>query len=42
VLSSPPLFTAAATSAQWHFDDFVLDVPRYELRRDGAAIPLEP
>jgi DNA-binding winged helix-turn-helix (wHTH) protein len=32
---SPPLVV-------WHFDDFVLDVPRYELRRSGIAIRMEP
>ena len=32
---SPPLVV-------WHFDDFVLDLPRYELRRNGIAIRMEP
>lgn len=26
----------------WHFDEFVLDVARYELRSDGVVIPMEP
>lgn len=26
----------------WHFDEFVLDVACYELRRDGVPIPMEP
>jgi pimeloyl-ACP methyl ester carboxylesterase/DNA-binding winged helix-turn-helix (wHTH) protein len=26
----------------WHFDDFVLDTHRYELRRDAAVIKVEP
>jgi DNA-binding winged helix-turn-helix (wHTH) protein len=35
LLSSPSLVV-------WHFDDFVLDLPRYELRRNGIAIRMEP
>ncbi|KAA0096934.1 hypothetical protein CIW49_18345 [Mycolicibacterium sp. P1-18] len=26
----------------WHFGDFVLDLPRYQLRRDGVSIRVEP
>ena len=26
----------------WRFDGFELDTQRYELRRDGTAIPVEP
>jgi pimeloyl-ACP methyl ester carboxylesterase/DNA-binding winged helix-turn-helix (wHTH) protein len=26
----------------WRFDEFVLDAATYELRRDGAAVPIEP
>jgi DNA-binding winged helix-turn-helix (wHTH) protein len=26
----------------WHFGDFVLDLPCYELRRDGVPVPVEP
>lgn len=26
----------------WHFDGFVLDVARYELRHHGVSIPMEP
>ncbi len=26
----------------WRFDDFVLDTARYELRRDGDVIRVEP
>jgi DNA-binding winged helix-turn-helix (wHTH) protein len=42
VLSSPSLLLAPTESFAWHFDDFVLDIPRYELRRNGVAIPMEP
>lgn len=35
--------TSDSTPARvWRFDDFVLDTGRYELRRDGIAIPVEP
>ena len=40
--SSPPLLAQAFESAAWSFDDFVLDQPRYELRRNGIAIKMEP
>lgn len=40
VLPTPP--ASATASAVWHFDDFVLDLPRYELRRNGATIRVEP
>jgi DNA-binding winged helix-turn-helix (wHTH) protein len=40
--SSPPLFPSTTESVVWHFDDFVLDVPQYELRRNGVAIRMEP
>jgi pimeloyl-ACP methyl ester carboxylesterase/DNA-binding winged helix-turn-helix (wHTH) protein len=35
---------AAATNprAVWRFDEFELDTQRYELRRNGTAIPVEP
>jgi DNA-binding winged helix-turn-helix (wHTH) protein len=38
----PTPHASVAVSAVWHFDDFVLDLPRYELRRGGAAIRMEP
>ncbi len=40
----PPLTATASEleSAVWHFDDFVLDLPCFELRRDGVSIPVEP
>jgi DNA-binding winged helix-turn-helix (wHTH) protein len=38
--SSPPLLAQA--SAAWSFDDFVLDLPRYQLRRNGIAVRMEP
>ena len=28
--------------AVWFFGDFVLDLPRYELRRNGVPVPVEP
>ena len=28
--------------AVWFFGDFVLDLPRYELRRNGVSVPVEP
>jgi pimeloyl-ACP methyl ester carboxylesterase/DNA-binding winged helix-turn-helix (wHTH) protein len=31
-----------ATGRVWRFDDFVLDTARYELRRDGDVIRVEP
>ena len=40
VISTPD--ASVTVSAVWHFDDFVLDLPRYELRRDGAPIRMEP
>ncbi|HEX2286681.1 MAG TPA: transcriptional regulator, partial [Mycobacterium sp.] len=33
--------TPAATGV-WRFDNFVLDTQRYELRRDGEVIRVEP
>ena len=31
-----------AEPAVWFFGDFVLDLPRYELRRNGVSVPVEP
>ena len=31
-----------ATGRVWRFDDFVLDTARYELRRDGDVVRVEP
>lgn len=42
VHSQFPATASALESAVWHFNDFVLDLPRYELRRDGVSIPVEP
>lgn len=33
---------SALESAVWHFGEFVLDLPRYELRRDGVSVRVEP
>lgn len=41
-LSLPRPTAPAIPSAVWHFDDFVLDLPRYELRRNGTVIRVEP
>jgi DNA-binding winged helix-turn-helix (wHTH) protein len=41
MLSSPPL-PAPTTTGVWHFDDFVLDAQRYELRRGGVVVRVEP
>ena len=39
-----PLASAASDlePAVWFFGDFVLDLPRYELRRNGVSVPVEP
>ncbi|MCV7419064.1 transcriptional regulator [Mycobacterium yunnanensis] len=40
-----PLSEVAALEsapAEWHFGEFVLDLRRYELRRNGITIPVEP
>jgi DNA-binding winged helix-turn-helix (wHTH) protein len=39
-----PLAVAASDlePAVWYFGDFVLDLPRYELRRNGVSVPVEP
>lgn len=42
VLLSPPLPASTTESGIWHFDDFVLDAQRYELRHDDVVIPMEP
>jgi pimeloyl-ACP methyl ester carboxylesterase/DNA-binding winged helix-turn-helix (wHTH) protein len=34
--------TGSATPAAWRFDEFVLDAMRYELRRSGITVPVEP
>lgn len=31
-----------ATSAEWHFGEYVLDLSRYQLRRNGVEIRVEP
>jgi DNA-binding winged helix-turn-helix (wHTH) protein len=39
------MLPADATTAEpqvWRFDEFVLDLPRFELRRNDVAIPMEP
>ncbi|GAB7069728.1 hypothetical protein JCM12141A_40170 [Mycolicibacterium hodleri] len=42
VLSPLPSAAPDLEPAVWFFGDFVLDLPRYELRRDGVSIPVEP
>ncbi|TXI52484.1 MAG: transcriptional regulator [Mycolicibacterium mageritense] len=42
MLSSFPAPVLATGSATWRFDAFSLDLPRYELRRNGIAIQMEP
>lgn len=42
VLSPLPSADSAIEPAVWCFGDFVLDLPRYELRRDGVSVPVEP
>lgn len=42
VLSPLTSTDSAIEPAVWYFGDFVLDLPRYELRRDGVSIPVEP
>ena len=41
-LSLPPVTAPAVLPAVWQFGDFVLDLPRYELRRNGVSIRVEP
>lgn len=42
-LLPPPTATTTATeSGVWHFDDFVLDRPRFLLQHNGVAIGMEP
>lgn len=42
VLSPLPATEPALHCAVWHFGDFVLDLPRYELRRNGIPVKVEP
>lgn len=37
-----PAATTTAEPQVWRFDEFVLDLPRFELRRNDVAIPMEP
>lgn len=37
-----PAATTTAEPQVWRFDDFVLDLPRFELRRNDVAVPMEP
>jgi DNA-binding winged helix-turn-helix (wHTH) protein len=37
-----PAATPTAEPQVWRFDGFVLDLPRFELRRNGIAVPMEP
>ncbi len=44
-MTLPSMLPAAAKTTEpqvWRFDDFVLDLPRFELRRNDVAIPMEP
>lgn len=42
VLSPLPSAASDLEPAVWFFGDFVLDLPRYELRRNGVSVPVEP
>jgi DNA-binding winged helix-turn-helix (wHTH) protein len=42
LLPSPAASASPAESGVWHFDDFVLDGPRFVLERNGVAIRMEP
>lgn len=42
VLSPLPWAASDLEPAVWFFGDFVLDLPRYELRRNGVSVPVEP
>jgi DNA-binding winged helix-turn-helix (wHTH) protein len=42
VLSPLPSAASDLELAVWFFGDFVLDLPRYELRRNGVSVPVEP
>jgi DNA-binding winged helix-turn-helix (wHTH) protein len=39
---SRPVTASTTEYGVWRFDEFVLDVPRFELRRNGVAIRVEP
>ena len=41
-LSLPPAADPVVLPAVWHFGDFVLDLPRYQLRRNGISVRVEP
>lgn len=41
-LSLPPVTAPAVLPAVWQFGDFVLDLPRHELRRNGNVVRVEP
>jgi DNA-binding winged helix-turn-helix (wHTH) protein len=42
MLSPLPVTASALESAMWHFGDFVLDLPCFELRRNGVSVRVEP
>jgi DNA-binding winged helix-turn-helix (wHTH) protein len=37
-----PATASELESAVWYFGDFVLDLPRYELQRNGVSVRVEP
>lgn len=41
-LSLAPVTAPAVLPAVWQFGDFALDLPRYELRRNGNVVRVEP
>ncbi|MGK2853485.1 MAG: winged helix-turn-helix domain-containing protein [Microbacteriaceae bacterium] len=42
VLSPFPAAASAHGPTEWYFGDFVLDLPRYELRHHGISVRVEP
>jgi DNA-binding winged helix-turn-helix (wHTH) protein len=42
ILSPLPMTASVLGPAVWYFGDFVLDLPCFELRRNGASVRVEP
>jgi DNA-binding winged helix-turn-helix (wHTH) protein len=42
MLSPLPVTASVLDPAVWYFGDFVLDLPCFELRRNGASVRVEP
>ena len=42
MLSPLPVTASELEPAVWYFGDFVLDLPCFELRRDGVSVRVEP